>query len=165
MSDPTLAAPDAPPQEGKIELVTVRLRIAELLKEGQDHISSWRDDNDAGHTIDPDPECCACDDIFGQAWMLGELLAEVERLRAALKAASPSQEAGKGYLSIAADIAPRFVIFYVAKAGWASTRLNYHEGVGPYFSLPEALRRAEQEIGEMAWRPLASSSQASEEAQ
>lgn len=44
-------------------------------------------------------------------------------------------------------------VFYVPVCGWASTALDYHEGIGPYFSLPEALRRLEAQNGEAAWKP------------
>lgn len=44
-------------------------------------------------------------------------------------------------------------IFYVWERGWSSKALGYHAGVGPYFSLPEAIRRVEAKIGETAWRP------------
>lgn len=48
---------------------------------------------------------------------------------------------------------PTFIISYKERAGWYSDRLGYSEGVGPFFSLPEALRRAEKQIGEQAWLP------------
>lgn len=44
-------------------------------------------------------------------------------------------------------------LFYVPSSGWASHALGFHEGIGPYFSLPEALRRAEKIVGDSAWRP------------
>lgn len=47
-----------------------------------------------------------------------------------------------------------FEIFYMPGNGWASDRLDYREGVGPYFSLPEALRRAEQIVGDAVWKPF-----------
>jgi len=65
--------------------------------------------------------------------------------RAAAEAARPAPEARLR----AHDVE----VFYVPNAGWTSKSLGYVEGVGPYFSLPEALRRAEKQIGESAWRP------------
>lgn len=44
-------------------------------------------------------------------------------------------------------------VFHVAGCGWASKALGFHEGVGPYFSLPEALRRIEHAQGESIWVP------------
>jgi hypothetical protein len=45
-------------------------------------------------------------------------------------------------------------IFHVPSRGWASVALGFHDGVGPYFSLLDAIRRAELEMGaECIWQP------------
>ena len=44
-------------------------------------------------------------------------------------------------------------VFYVPECGWASRMLGYHEGIGPYFSLPEALNRVELLVGDCWWQP------------
>jgi hypothetical protein len=44
-------------------------------------------------------------------------------------------------------------IFHTVGCGWGSVSLGLSEGTGPYLSLPEALRRAEQIIGESVWKP------------
>ena len=78
------ASQPSPHQHGDL-LERLSGRITALLKEGNDHIASWREGSDGSdHSADPDPECLACDDIFGQAALLDEC-------REALQGAAASQ--------------------------------------------------------------------------
>jgi len=44
-------------------------------------------------------------------------------------------------------------ILYIPNCGWTSSELGWKIGIGPYFSLPEALKRMEQKLGQTAWVP------------
>lgn len=56
--------------------------------------------------------------------------------------------------SLAPPMHPDFQLVWFPLRGWASEQLGYYEGIGPYFSLPEAIRRAEALIGEQPWIPM-----------
>jgi len=77
-----------PPQEQRLDLEPYKRRIEQLRADGEAHVASWKESY--GHADGPDMECGACDDIFGEANALTELVAEVERLAA--PPAPPTQE-------------------------------------------------------------------------
>jgi len=77
-----------PPQEQRLDLEPYKRRIEQLRADGEAHVASWKESY--GHADGPDMECGACDDIFGEANALTELVAEVERLAA--HRAPPTQE-------------------------------------------------------------------------
>jgi Protein of unknown function (DUF551) len=62
-----------------LDLKPIEEQIDRLLGEGGDHIADWK--THGGHSDGPDGECQVCDDIFGHATMLRDLVLEVERLR------------------------------------------------------------------------------------